>query len=218
MCARSAENFVPLQTLSSYLKIAIFSRIAPQIKSKLGARSADNFFEYLIDFSWKISNAQRVFFTENGHFLQDRPPPILCVGKIGSRPRGDSLCRYNPENLGGYFLAGNFFPKDKSLGLWSQIRIGARMWGVWVSEKFPGHGIVGPNAGARPGGSGQKISPKYRPPKYRPPKYTPRKDRTPKNFGIVSTQRFAARPGPDFMYTKNLRAPGLELSSTQRSS
>ena len=36
--------FVPLQTLFSHLKIAIFWRIAPQIKWKLGARSAENVF------------------------------------------------------------------------------------------------------------------------------------------------------------------------------
>ena len=53
LCARSAENFVPLQTLFSYLKIAIFSRIAPQIKSKLGARSADNFLNTSLIFHEK---------------------------------------------------------------------------------------------------------------------------------------------------------------------
>ena len=75
-----------------------------------------------------------------------------------------------------------------------------------MSEKFPGHGIVGPNAGARPGGSGQNIS-----------RENAARDKiAPKNFRILSTQRIAARPGPDFIYTKNLRAPGIELSSTQR--
>ena len=37
-----------------------------------------------------------------------------------------------------------FFPKDDNLGLWSQIRVGLRRWGVRVSEKVSRHGIVGP--------------------------------------------------------------------------
>ena len=53
-----------------------------------------------------------------------------------------------------------------------------------VSEKFSGHGIVGNNAWARPGGSEQKNRP------------TLSAQNTPQNF-------------PDFIYTEKRRATGL---------
>ena len=62
-----------------------------------------------------------------------------------------------------------------------------------MSEKFPGHGIVGPMGGPGPAApdqlSGQNI-----------PENIP-----PKKFPILSTQRISARPGSHFIYTDSVR-------------
>ena len=62
-----------------------------------------------------------------------------------------------------------FFPKDINLGLWSQIRIGVRRWGVRVSEKFPWPWYSRNNGRARPGGFGTLIRQKISSPKNRDP-------------------------------------------------
>ena len=59
-----------------------------------------------------------------------------------------------------------------------------------MSEKFTGHGIVGNNAWARPGGSEQKIT---------------RKDPAEKIAEKIP-QKF-----PDFIYTENRRAAGTRF-------
>ena len=60
------------------------------------------------------------------------------------------------------------FPKDENLGLWSQIRVGVRMWGVSVSEKFTGHGIVGPMAAPGPADFYDCLTANWYPPKNSP--------------------------------------------------
>ena len=64
-----------------------------------------------------------------------------------------------------------------------------------MSEKFPGHGIVGPMGGPGPAAPDEIISAKIFRPKY-----------TPNNFPILSTQRIAARPGSHFIYTDKMCA------------
>ena len=74
-----------------------------------------------------------------------------------------------------------------------------------MSEKFPGHGIVGPMGGPGPAAPdqifGQNIPQKIRGQIIGPKIYPQKSD-------FIYTES-SARPGSDFIYTKSLRAAGI---------
>ena len=92
-----------------------------------------------------------------------------------------------------------------------------------MSEKFTGHGIVGNNAWARPGGSEQNIFPPKRFARKDPPKisgfYLHRESPRGRD-PILSTQRICARPGSNFPlhkeFLKKIHAKSMRYSKIFR--